>query len=376
MSEQLLLTILLFILPQQGATPMSGESAFKRAAALQQQSQWPEAAAAWREFLKLEPKHAGAHANLGAVLVRLGQYEEAVRSYDTALQINPQLMPVLFNLGVAHYRAEQYAKAAETLNRFLTAQPDSWQAQQLLGLALIELGRDADAVPLLEAVLQANASHQEDVSVLFGLGLAYLRLKRGDVMAIGERLAASQAGLPFAHLLRGQKYLAESDFQHAVEALEVAAKLTDDLPRLHFSLGVAYLRTGRNADAIRAFTRERQRLPRDYWTLYYLAFLYDAESQFDFAREAAQLALAQQPRSADANALLGKVLLKLGKAAEAIPPLELAVAQNPAEANLRFQLARAYQQSGRRQEAAREFAEVQRLKDQGIEKERKGGKPE
>jgi tetratricopeptide (TPR) repeat protein len=376
MSGQLLLTILLFVLPQQGAAPRPGpalgEAAFKRAAALQQQSQWPEAAAAWREFLKLEPKHAGAHANLGAVLVRMGQYEEAVRSYNTALQINPQLTPVLFNLGVAHYRAGQYAKAAETLNRFLLAQPESWQAQQLLGLALIELGRDADAVPLLEAALKTNA---EDVSVLFGLGLAYLRLNRGDVNAIAARLAASKAGLPFAHLLRGQNYLAESDFQHAVEALEAAANLADDLPRLHFSLGVAYLRTGHNADAIRAFTRERQRLPRDYWTLYYLAFLYDAENQLEPAREAAQLALAQQPRSADANALLGKVLLKLGKAIEAISPLELAVAQNPAEANLRFQLARAYQQSGRRQDAAREFAEVQRLKDQGIEKERKGGKP-
>lgn len=371
-----LLTILFLLTPQQGATPAPAEAAFKRAVELQQQNHWPEAATAWREFLKLEPKHAGAHANLGAVLARLGQYDEAVKSYDTALQLNPQLTPALFNLGVAHYRAGQYAKAADTLSRFLTSQPDSWQAQQLLGLSLIELGRDAEAVPLLETALKANA---EDVSLLFGLGLAYLRLNRREVSAIAERLGASKTGLPFAHLLHGQSYLAEADFQHAVEALEAAAKLAtqfnNDLPRLHFSLGVAYLRTGRNADAIRAFTRERQRLPRDYWTLYYLAFLYDAESQLEPARAAAQLALAQQPRSADANALLGKVLLKLGKAVEAIPPLELAVAQNPAEANLRFQLARAYQQSGRRQDAAREFAEVQRLKDQGIEKERKGGKP-
>ncbi|HEY6400705.1 MAG TPA: tetratricopeptide repeat protein, partial [Blastocatellia bacterium] len=177
-------------------------------------------------------------------------------------------------------------------------------------------------------------------------------------------------------LLKGQNYLADSDFQHAVEALEAAAKLSGDLPRLHFSLGVAYLRTGRNQEALRAFERELRRLPRDYWTLYYLAFLNDAEGRLDAAREKAQLALALQPRSADACALLGKVLLKQGKAAEAVPPLETAVAQNPNDANLRFQLARAYQQSGRRQDATREFSEAQRLKDQGIEKERKGAKPE
>lgn len=372
---QILLTTLALLwwqTPQGRPQPSATEAAFNRAVALQQQNHWPEAAAAWRAFLQLDPQHAGAHANLGAVLARLGEYEAAVKSYEQALRLNPQLTPVLFNLGVAHYRAGQYAEAAETLKRFLSAQPDSWQAQQLRGLALVELGRDEEAVPLLEASLDHNA---QDVSLLFGLGLAYLRLQRPAVKTMIERLAATAAGLPFSHLLKGQNYLADSDYQHASEALEAAAKLSTELPRLYFSLGVAYLRTGRNAEAIRAFERELQRLSRDYWTLYYLAFLHEAEGRLDAARERLQQVLALQPRSADANALLGKVLLKQGKAKEAVPPLETAVAQNPQDANLRFQLGRAYQQSGRGQDAAREFAEAQRLKDQGIEKERKGGKP-
>jgi len=371
MIGQILLTalILLLSLPQGQAQPSAAEAAFNRAVELQQKGQWPEAADAWRKFLELEPSQAGAHANLGAVLSRLGQYEEAVKSYDNALRLNPQLTNALFNLGVAHYRAGQFTKAAEALGRYLAAMPDAWQARQMLGLSLVELGRDAEAAPLLEAALKSNP---QDVSLLFGLGLAYLRLKRPDVKAMIDSLAATPNGEPFAHLLKGQNYLADSDFQHAVEALEAAAKLSEDLPRLHFSLGVAYLRTGRNQEAMLAFERELRRLPRDYWTLYYLAFLHDAEGQLDAARERAQLALALQPRSADACALLGKVLLKQGKAAEAASPLETAVAQNPNDANLRFHLARAYQQSGRRQDATREFAEAQRLKDQGIEKERKG----
>jgi len=279
------------------------------------------------------------------------------------------LTDALFNLGVAHYRAGRFDRAAEALGRYLAARPDSWQAGQMLGLSLIELGRDEEAAPLLEAALKSNP---RDVSLLFGLGLAYLRLKRPEVRTMIDSLAATANGEPFAYLLKGQNYLADSDFQHAVEALEAAAKLSGDLPRLYFSLGVAYLRTGRNQEALRAFECELQRLPRDYWTLYYLAFLSDAEGELDSARERVQLALSLQPHSADACALLGKILLKQGKAAEAAPPLETAVAQNPNDANLRFQLARAYQQSGRRQDAAREFAEAQRLKDQGIEKERKG----
>jgi tetratricopeptide (TPR) repeat protein len=374
MIEQILQTtlILLLSLPQaqQGqAQPSAAEVAFNRAVGLQHEGRWPEAADAWRKFLELEPSHAGAHANLGAVLSRLGRYDEAVKSYDDALRLNPRLTEALFNLGVAHYRAGQFAKATEALSRYLADRPESWQARQMLGLALIELGRDEEAAPLLEAALESNP---QDASLLFGLGLAYLRLKRPEVKTMIERLAATSSGEPFAHLLKGQNYLADSDFQHAVESLEAAAKFSDDLPRLQFSLGVAYLRAGRNQEALRAFEHELKRMPRDYWTLYYLAFLHDAEGQLDAARERAQLALAIQPRSAEAGALLGKVLLKQGKAAEAVAPLETAVGQNPNDANLRFQLGRAYQQSGRRQDAAREFAEAQRLKDRGIEKERKG----
>jgi tetratricopeptide (TPR) repeat protein len=374
MIEQILQTalILLLSLPQaqQGqAQPSAAEAAFNRAMGLQHEGRWAEAADAWRKFLDLEPSHAGAHANLGAVQSRLGQYDEAVKSYDDALRLNPRLTEALFNLGVAHYRAGQFAKATEALSRYLDARPDSWQVRQMLGLAFVELGRDEEAAPLLEAALKSNP---QDASLLFGLGLSYLRLKRPEVKTMIDRLATTANGEPFAHLLRGQNYLADSDFQHAVESLEAAAKLSDDLPRLHFSLGVAYLRAGRNQEAIRAFERELLRLPRDYWTLYYLAFLHDAEGQLDAARERARLALALQPGSADAGALLGKVLLKQGKAAEAVPLLETAVGQNPNDANLRFQLGRAYQQSGRRQDAAREFAEAQRLKDRGIEKERKG----
>lgn len=375
MIGQILLTTLIVLFhlpqaPQRQAQP--AVAVFNRAMELQQKGQWAEAADAWRKFLDLEPGHAGAHANLGAVLSRLGQYDGAVKSYDNALRLNPRMTDALFNLGVAHYRVGQFAKAADALTRYLAARPDVWQAQQILGLTLVELGRDEEAAPALEAALKSNP---RDVSLLFGLGLAYLRLKRPEVKTMIERLAATATGEPFAHLLKGQNYLADSDFQHAVESLEAATKLSDGLPRLHFSLGVAYLRMGRNQESIQAFERELKGMPRDYWTLYYLAFLHDAEGQLDAARDRAHIAFALQPLSADAGALLGKVLLKQGKAAEAVPPLETAVAQNPNDANLRFQLARAYQQSGRRQDAVREFAEAQRLKDQGIEKERKGAKP-
>lgn len=380
--QTLVIFLVLAMMPAQARRPAgsgadrqgSAEELFKRASELQQQGRWPEAASAWRDFLARGPRHAGAHANLGAVLARLGRYEEALASYETALRLDPGLTPVFYNLGLAHYRAGQYTRAAQALARYLSFAPDSAPAHQLLGLALVETGRDEEAVAHLESALAASPN---DPAALYALGLAYLRLHRAKFKATVERLAGLPDGLALSHLLTGQSFLAASNHRRAVDAFEAAARLNADLPRLHFSLGVAYLRQGQNDEAARAFERERQQLPRDFWTLYYLAYLHEAEGKLDLALERLNAALKAEPQSAEANSLLGKVLLKAGQAARAVAPLEIAVAARPDDSNTRFQLARAYQASGRRVEAAREFAEVQRLKDQGIENERSGlPKPE
>ena len=352
------------------ASSQSTEAIFNRAVELQRQGKLTEAADAYREFLKQAPNHAGAHANLAAISAKLGMYHEAVAGYETALRLNPQLKDILFNLGSVHFRAGQFSKAAEKFREYIAFKPEEWRAHQLLGLSLIELGRDAEALPSLE---KADKSNPNDISLLFGLGIAYLRLDRPEVKTIVERLAKIPQGVPFSHLLSGQNHLANNNVKSAIEALEAAAKLSTALPRLHFSLGTAYLRAGRNTDAFREFETQLKDMPGDFWTIYYLAFILEAEGKLDPAREKLDLALKREPRSLECNSLLGKILLKQGKPEAAVAPLEIAVAQNPDDSNIRFQLARAYQQSGRKQDAAREFAEVQRLKDRGIEKEKEEG---
>ncbi|MCI0662579.1 MAG: tetratricopeptide repeat protein [Acidobacteria bacterium] len=345
------------------------EAIFNRAVELQRQGKLTEAADAYREFLKQAPNHAGAHANLASILSKMGMYSEAVAGYETALRLNPKLTDVFFNLGSIHFRAGQFGKAAERLREYIGFKPEEWRAHQLLGLSLIELGRDAEALSSLET---ADKSNPNDISLLFGLGIAYLRLDRPEIRTIVERLAKIPQGPPFSHLLRGQDHLANNNVESAIEALEAAAKLSTTLPRLHFSLGTAYLRAGRNTEALREFETQLTDMPGDFWTTYYLAFILEAEGKLDPAREKLDFALKHEPRSLECNSLLGKILLKQGKPEAAVGPLEIAVAQNPDDSNTRFQLARAYQQSGRRQDAAREFAEVQRLKDRDIEKERSG----
>jgi tetratricopeptide (TPR) repeat protein len=339
---------------------------FNRAVELQRQGALEEAAAEYRAAIKSAPNYAEAHANLGAVMSRLGRYDEAVAGYEAALRLNPQLTPILLNLGIAHYRAEQFAKAAVVLERFLVKAPDHMQACQLLGISLVALGRDADGVAQLEPISQAI----DDPTALYSLGLAYLRLNRSEVKTIIARLADSSAGKPLGLLLRGQWLLSNLEYKQAAGELEEAARFNPELPRLQYSLGLSYLKLGRSQEALACFERELRLSPQDFSTLYYLAYAHELSGKLDAARARVGEALKLEPQSPEANALLGKVLFKQGKAAEAVAPLESAVAKDPADSEKRYLLARVYQQLGRRKDAAREFAEVQRLKNQVIEHEK------
>ncbi|MGE0133361.1 MAG: tetratricopeptide repeat protein [Blastocatellales bacterium] len=364
MFQALLLTLILIFAPQQAP---DAAAKFNRAVELQQQGKLDEAAAEYRAALALKPDYPEAQANLGVVLARLGKYDEAIAAYEAALKLAPHLTPILLNLGIAHYRAGQFVKAIEVFERFLQQRPDSLQARQLYGLSLATLGRHEEAIRQLEPTLDAAPP---DAAVLYNLGMAYLRLGKAGFRATLERLASFPAGLPALHLLQGQAFLRDQEYEQSLEELNAAAKLNSDLPRLHYSLGLTHLKLGRNKEALAAFEEERKRQPGDYSTLYYVAYLQEAEGQPDAAKRTLDEALKLQPESIEANALLSKILSKQGKAGEALAPLKRAVAKDPADPIKRYQLGRLYRQLGRAADANREFAEAQRLKDEQLKKDR------
>ena len=345
--------------------PAEVSAGFSRAVELQRQGDLEGAAEEYRRLLAAAPDYAEAHANYGAVLSRLGRYGEAVAAYETALRLNPSLVPVLLNLGIAHYRVGRFAEAVEALGKFNAAAPGHPQARQLLGISLVELGRESEAVGHLEPAVVAAP---DELTALYYLGLAYLRLKRPELEAVIGQLSRSPRGGALANMLRGQSYLDRFEFPLAAARLEEAEKEAPDLPRLQGSLGLAYLKTGRTADAIARFERELARSPGDFFVLYYLAYAHEKAGSLDEARRRAEAALQVKETSAEANKLLGQILFKQGQETAALKYIERAVAQAPLDTEGRYLLARVYQRLGRGADSKREFAEVERLK--ALERER------
>lgn len=361
---------LLFLVALVWGTPQRSAEAtaqFQRAVALQQQGNFDEAAAAYRALLKNNPDYVEALANFGTVLSRLGQYQEAIAAYEKALKLNPQLTPLLLNLGIAHYRAGQFAKAAEVFPQLLQAAPTSLQARQLYGLSLAALGKDEAALAQLEPTLDVAPP---DAAVLYTAGTLYLRLNKPGLRGMLERLAAFPAGQAALHLLQGQAFLRDQDFEQALEELQAAEKLNAELPRLYFALGLAHHQLKHHQEARAAFEIEARRSPNDAPTLYFLAASLEALGDLAAAHQHVTASLKLDPQATASNALLGKILFQQGKALLALKYVEAAVKANPTEHEQRYLLARIYQQLGRKADAAREFAEVQRLKAEQLKTDR------
>jgi tetratricopeptide (TPR) repeat protein len=340
---------------------------FNKAVELQRKGDLQGAEVEYRAVLSEAPNYAEAHANLGAVLIRLDRYEEAVRSYELALKLAPNLSPILLNLGIAHFRNAEFEKAIAAFQQFLEASPAHSQATHLMGLSLVELGRDEEALKYLDQALENTPN---DPALLYATGLVCLRQEKPYLSAIIKSLSEVPGGLAASRLLRGQQLLKRFEFEKAVEELEAAAKLNSDLPRVQYSMGLAYYKLGRTKEASTAFEAELRRSPKDFSTLYYSAYFREESGDLAGAHKNIDLALAIDAESPEANALLGKIFFKEGKAAEAVKPLEFAVAKEPADPDRRYLLGRVYLQLGRKEDAVREINESKRLRAEQVEKDR------
>jgi tetratricopeptide (TPR) repeat protein len=191
---------------------------------------------------------------------------------------------------------------------------------------LVETGKDAEAIPHLEASAQAEP---DEPAVLFALGRAYAR--RGDRRAdiVAERLAQTREGLPLWHQLRGLVLQQQDRHDQALAAFEAASALNDTLPRLFVNMGVSRLALGDHGGARRAFETALARSERDAAAHVYVAWLDEQNDRLVDAQRHAARAVELEGDLPESRGLLGRILLKQGSAAAAAGHLERAVGRIP-----------------------------------------------
>jgi 4-amino-4-deoxy-L-arabinose transferase-like glycosyltransferase len=107
-----------------------------------------------RQAVRLDPRFAEVHVELGKVLARQGRNAEAIEVYLDAEAIEPANYRVQHALGLLHRRLKQPVEAEARFRRALQLAPNHAASAIRLGELLVELGRPEEAEMLFRRALR------------------------------------------------------------------------------------------------------------------------------------------------------------------------------------------------------------------------------
>jgi len=338
----------------------------RRAWQLQQAGDYAAAADAYRAFLKLRPDEAGAHSNLGAVLVKLGRYDEAIGEYQTAERLLPGDPRIGLNLALAYQKSGRLLEAFKKLEALHSAVPQERQITLLLADCSLQMGENDRVIELLQPVEHADPA---DLATAYMLGTALIRKHRiSEAQVLLDRILRNGDSAE-ARFLVGMQFYESGDYPAAVRELASAISLNPKLAQLQSFYGLALLNTGDPDAAAAAFRRELAGNPNDYASNLALGQILTVSRQFSDAVPLLERALLLRPRSTDALLALGECLSGAGNLQEARERLEAVTRAVPASLEAHRDLLSVYTRLHLGLDAARERATVSRLERAAAAKE-------
>ncbi len=106
---------------------------------------YPQAAAAWRNAVRLAPKNAECLQGLGTALFLLGRASEAETALRLAVQHNDKQTDAWRNLGVLYANAGNWEAALDAFQHLTSLQPQQSDAWRYLAIAQVQLGHPQQA---------------------------------------------------------------------------------------------------------------------------------------------------------------------------------------------------------------------------------------
>jgi predicted Zn-dependent protease len=150
------------------------------------------------------------------------------------------------------------------------------------------------------------------------------------------------------------------DMEKAMAEYRILLKREPNMPGIHFRIGQLILNrpatATSNAEARKEFEEELKVYPQNAGAEYFLGELARKAGKLTVAMDHYKNATKLNASLPDPYFGLGRCLLDTDHAADAVAPLEIAAKLSPGNPTIHFTLAHAYQEVGRKADAAREFA--------------------
>jgi len=311
---------------------------------------WNRAVAALRTSLSSDagpaPKDADAAADrartdraeayniLGRLLGRAGATSSDVASaFREAIRLRPEYAEAQNNLGLVLIQSGDDPNGIAALREAVRLAPDYADAHANLGAALTPTDADEAIRELERAVALAPTS----VKAQFNLATAYgSSSTRGSAKEIEQlrKVIDLEPTFAKAHFALGKALVTDGKVTDGIAALQEAARLDPASGETHYQLGLALARAGRKDEAAAELQKGRELSSADDRTRNAALDIAEGRAALDRGapdqaiekfRHAAQL----QPDSADAHQFLGAALEKAGDTEGAVAAYRKTLELNP-----------------------------------------------
>ncbi len=263
-----------------------------------------------------------------------------------------------YTLAQLYLRAGKLEKAFEESSKSLAAAPQSTESRILQAGILEALGRESEAVPLYESVLQ-DRPEQPEVYLL----LANIYIRGKNFPATYEILRRLQEKTPEAAIanyyvgraqeVEGKLQEAEQSYRKAVDATPQNTVIPVDLIRVLLKL--------KKIEAAKLVCRKLlAKDPNNLNARRVLGQLSLGESNYDEALEHLRVLEDVEEDSVDARFKIALIQLEKRNVAEATRELSLVLAANPAHDKARYYLGSVYAGEGKTKEALEELLKIEK----------------
>ena len=182
-----------------------------------------------------------------------------------------------------------------------------------------------------------------------------------EAVPLLQQLIVKDPDAPFAYALLGQCFVSLKQYSQAVPLLRKAVQMRPDMTIAHFHLAGAFVETKDFDGAADELEIVVARMPDFEEAHQMLETAYALAGRIPEAIEECEKVLESDPDDYGSNLLIGRLLLRSGDPASALPRLKKAASLQPAAPDPHLSLADAYAKLGRNDDAVRERARAKRL---------------
>ncbi|WP_348266284.1 tetratricopeptide repeat protein [Edaphobacter sp. DSM 109919] len=329
--------------------PANFEDVVARASAARQQNDLPRAIELYRQALQLKPSWPDGWWFLGSTQYAANDYPGAEDAITQYLKLTPNAAPAFALRGLCEFETGQYIQSIEDIDHGLSLgagnQPRNEQILRFHeALSLTRTGQFESALTQYAFFAKNGISNPE---LFIGIGLAGLWMPQlpKDVEA-SQRDLVLAAGTAAYSMMAGDDKGGAQEFQDLFQRFPKAVNA-------HYLYGYLLFQTDQE-HALAEFKQELAIDPSNTLANVMVAWTYMLQNKFSEGLSYARKSEAQEPNLTMAQLVLGRSLVGTGDIQGGLKYLEKARQQQPNNLEVHLALVRAYDESGRSEDARRE----------------------